>query len=380
MHFFWLISALYFHPLVSFNSFVQRLKRFARSSLHFRLIAMSSFLRFSRSYLNLLALSGAIAILGGGCQMLPPLLESSEPSGELASQPATTNAELAPPAETAPDAATDDKPEASSTSSSSPNAASPSTSATAPPPAADPFPDAINQASSAFNLSQSAQSRDDWRLVANRWQQAITTMTTVPASSPNHGTAQQKLTEYRRNLTYAQQQAAAPLPERSPGRVIEVPIASSSSSSPAASSSIPAAPQRSQSNAAPAPSPSEGRVYRAPIVRRSGGTPVVLVTFNNNQPFEMIVDTGASGTVITQPVARALGIQAVGETSVATASANNVTFQLGYVDSMEVGGSRRGRMLVAIAGPSLDTGLLGHDFFGRYDVTVRQDVVEFRER
>jgi hypothetical protein len=32
---------------------------------------------------------------------------------------------------------------------------------------------------------------------------------------------------------------------------------------------------------------------------------------------------------------------------------------------------------VAIAGEELETGLLGHDFFGNYDVTIRRDVIEF---
>ncbi|MGB3494427.1 MAG: retropepsin-like aspartic protease [Elainellaceae cyanobacterium] len=333
---------------------------------------MSSILRFSRFSTRFLALYSAIAILGGGCQMVAPLINAPESSSDTNAQPTAVNGEPDTSAEVSSTAQPEDETIAASTDSSPPANAAPATATAPPTPAVDPFPNAINQASAAFTLSQSAQSQDDWRLVANRWQQAIETMTTVPAASPNHGAAQQKLTDYRRNLTYARQQAAMPLPERAPGRIIEVPVASSSPP--------PITPQPSQPTPAPTPSSSGGRVYSAPIVSRSGGTPVVLVTFNGSQPFEMIVDTGASGTVITQSVAIALGVRPVGETSVATASSNNVTFQLGYVDSMEVGGSRQGRTLVAIAGPSLDIGLLGHDFFGRYDVTVRQDVVEFRER
>ena len=44
-------------------------------------------------------------------------------------------------------------------------------------------------------------------------------------------------------------------------------------------------------------------VFRVPIKRRSGKTPVIDVTFNGNQVFEMILDTGASGTLITQQMA-----------------------------------------------------------------------------
>ncbi len=342
---------------------------------------MSSLLRFPRSYIHVLALSSAIAILGGGCQLLSPLSGSTQSTSELDSPSAVASAEIESPEELATTSASSNEAVASSTSSPNTDNPAASGSAATTPPADDPFPDAINQASSAFSLSQAAQSRDDWRLVANRWQQAIAAMTAVPASSPNHGQAQQKLTEYRRNFTYAQQQAATPLPEPAPGRIVEVPVASSSPTpAPSRPAATPRPPQPEPRTARTTPPAAEGRVYLAPIVRRSGGTPVVSVTFNGRQRFDMIVDTGASGTVITQPMARALGIAPVGETRVATASANNVTFQLGYVNSMEVGGSQRGRMRVAIAGPSLDIGLLGHDFFGGYDITVRQDVVEFRER
>jgi predicted aspartyl protease len=260
-------------------------------------------------------------------------------------------------------------------SSSSANVVEPAetaSSASVTSPATDPYPEAINRASSAFNLGQSAQSRDDWRLVANRWEQAIDLMASVPASSPNHATAQAKLSEYRRNLSVAQQQASRPTPSAAatPGRVVTVAPDGTT------------APFLPYGQTSPNTAPSSGgdRVYQAPIVRRAGGTPVIMVTFNGNQPFEMIVDTGASGTVITQRMANALGVVPVGQTRVATASASSATFLLGRVSSVEVDGVSAQNVVVAIAGPELSTGLLGHDFFGNYDVTVRQNVVEFRER
>ena len=63
-----------------------------------------------------------------------------------------------------------------------------------------------------------------------------------------------------------------------------------------------------------------------------------------------------------------------------TASARAVEFPLGYVDSIGVGGAVAKDVAVAIAGPELETGLLGHDFFGDYDVTIKRDIVEFRPR
>ena len=43
-------------------------------------------------------------------------------------------------------------------------------------------------------------------------------------------------------------------------------------------------------------------VYRVPIKRRLASTPVIDVTFNGKK-FEMILDTGASSTLITQRIA-----------------------------------------------------------------------------
>lgn len=242
--------------------------------------------------------------------------------------------------------------------------------ATEPSPIAaqpDPYNQAIDRASSAFRISQSAQSQDDWQLVANRWQQAIDLMAAVPTSSPNHAEAQSKLSEYRRNLTYAQQQVNRPI-DSSPSVARVVPATPSTAEVPSTAST--ATPSRS----------GDRRVFQAPIVRRSGGTPIIQVTFNGGSTFEMIVDTGASGTLITQRMAAALNVVPVGQATVDTASARGVSFPLGYVRSIEVDGAVAQNVLVAVAGPELDVGLLGHDFFGNYDVTIRQNMVEFRER
>ncbi|NET30610.1 MAG: hypothetical protein F6K19_01225 [Cyanothece sp. SIO1E1] len=241
---------------------------------------------------------------------------------------------------------------------------------------------AIDRASSAFTISQSARSPGDWQLVAGRWQQAINLMQTVPAASPYRPLAKEKVGEYQRNFKYAQQRAdqlaAAPtanvpvvVSPRSTKRNDTVAASGANSSSPNGGSS-----QRSSSSDAP----NRPGVYQAQILRRIGGTPVIEVTFNGNQTFEMIVDTGASGTLITQEMANKLGVQPVGDAKISTASANDVRFPLGYVDSVAVNGVVAQNVLVAIANPELQVGLLGQDFFGRYDLTIRENTIEFSER
>jgi predicted aspartyl protease len=243
----------------------------------------------------------------------------------------------------------------------------------------------IDRASSAFVLSRSAQSQDDWSLVARRWQQAIDFMSAVPASSPSYSQAQTKVKEYRTNLTYAQQQAnrsttANPSDNRvtirsQPVTILPPPVAPSPVAPPVAAAARPPIAPPSPSQTA-----TQQRTFYAPIVRREGNTPVIQVTFNAAQTFDMILDTGASGTLITDRMAQLLGVVPVAATRVDTASESGVIVPLGYVNSIEVNGATTQNVMVAIAGPQLSTGLLGHDFFGHYDVTIREHEVVFRER
>ncbi|MBE8966157.1 retroviral-like aspartic protease family protein [Nostocales cyanobacterium LEGE 12452] len=236
-----------------------------------------------------------------------------------------------------------------------------------------------DKAVGAWSISQSAQSPDDWKLVASQYQEAIALMQKVRRKSPEFAIAQTKITEYRRQVKYAQQQAnPRPVAVREPQKIVVV--VPQRETTPKFT-----LPPRETKPLSPVPGlpssavviPDEA-VFTAPIKRRIGGTPIVEVTFNGQQQFEMIVDTGASGTVITQEMANALGVVTVGKAKANTASSRAVEFPVGYVNSMAVGGVMVNKIPVAIAGAELETGLLGHDFFGNYDVTIKRNVVEFR--
>ncbi|AVH71062.1 hypothetical protein [Nostoc sp. 'Lobaria pulmonaria (5183) cyanobiont'] len=69
---------------------------------------------------------------------------------------------------------------------------------------ADTFREAVSKAINAANLTQSAKSPDEWKIVVSQWQAAIALMKAVPSSSPNYVVAQQKISEYQRNFNYAQ--------------------------------------------------------------------------------------------------------------------------------------------------------------------------------
>jgi predicted aspartyl protease len=120
-------------------------------------------------------------------------------------------------------------------------------------------------------------------------------------------------------------------------------------------------------------------ISEIPIIGREGGTPIINVTFNGNEVFPMILDTGASGTLITQSMATTLGVAPVSQATFATAN-GYVMLDVGFVSSIEIGDARINNASVAIATSDLEVGLLGHDFFGSFDIMIREEVVEFRPR
>lgn len=115
------------------------------------------------------------------------------------------------------------------------------------------------------------------------------------------------------------------------------------------------------------------RVFQAKIKHRQAGTPVIDVTFNGKQKFEMLLDTGATQTTITQEMANALKVVPVGTAVAHIANGDVVQFPLGRVASIEVGGATAIDSMVLIG----SVPLLGQNFLGSYDITIKRDVVEF---
>jgi len=118
---------------------------------------------------------------------------------------------------------------------------------------------------------------------------------------------------------------------------------------------------------------------RVQIKRRDGGVAVIDVLFNRKQRFEMAVDSGASVTVITRPMAAALGLTSadVIERAVFMTANGKIVMPIVYLDALAVGGLMTTRVPVAIAGPDMTIGLLGQDFLRNYDVSFKGNVIEF---
>jgi predicted aspartyl protease len=102
---------------------------------------------------------------------------------------------------------------------------------------------------------------------------------------------------------------------------------------------------------------------------------VIDVTFNG-RTFEMVLDTGASSTLITRDMANALKLKPIGYREVVIADGSTVRMAVSTVQSVSTGGANIKNLQVTIADKA-DVGLLGHDFFGRYDVKIKRNVVEF---
>ncbi|MBD2777299.1 retropepsin-like aspartic protease family protein [Iningainema tapete] len=281
------------------------------------------------------------------------------------------------------------------------NSASPTPEAT-PQLDIDPssYENGLDKAAGAVSISKSAYSTEDWQLVVSQYQNAIAFMKQVKADNIYFANAQKKIKEYQRQIKYAKRQATR-LVKVTPPQELEPVVVAVPQPSPTIAPSVQPKvdcnditqrtnnrqcpsllAKRKQSVPIPVPPPEfltqQPQVFTVPIKRRVGGTPIIEVTFNGIERFEMIVDTGASGTVITQEMASILAVTPVGKAKANTASSKAVEFQIGYVNSVEVGGLTVNQLAVAIAGAELDTGLLGHDFFGKYDITIKRDVVEFR--
>jgi hypothetical protein len=71
----------------------------------------------------------------------------------------------------------------------------------------DTFERAIDKGKIAAQLTKTAQTKDEWKIVVNRWEQAIRLLENVPTSSRNYPMAQQKIIQYQIHREFARQNA-----------------------------------------------------------------------------------------------------------------------------------------------------------------------------
>ncbi len=210
---------------------------------------------------------------------------------------------------------------------------------------------ALTKADAARTISQSAASKDDWMLVANSLQGSVEILKSIDPTSPQSNLAAKILPEYEQQLAIARQKADT---------FLSKPVQNLASTSQVTSSS-------------------SLDIFTIPIQKKLGGVPLIEVTFNDNHQVQMLLDTGASNTLLTAAVATQLQIQPSGTAQAKTAN-GTVNFQVGNVDKIRFGAGEVKNIRVAIGQNDLPYGLLGHDVYDGYDITIKESSIEFRKR
>jgi predicted aspartyl protease len=108
------------------------------------------------------------------------------------------------------------------------------------------------------------------------------------------------------------------------------------------------------------------------------GRPVVQATLGGRGPFPFVLDTGASGAVISATFAKAKGLEAIGRAGVASPGSPTVTdVELFQIDRLELGGARVSGLVAAgvdLSGPFPGAddpiGVLSAGMFSGYLVTI----------
>ena len=174
------------------------------------------------SYRNLAYIKGIVTDIVANSQSLiatttpqttEPLINSEPPpAAQIESSPE-------PPPAAQIESSPEPSPEAEIESSPEPPPEAEIESSPEPPPEAeieppteplvnsDPFAEAVRKATEAANLTQTAQSQQDWETISKNWQLASQLMQQVPFNDPNYLTAQDRAVLYYNNYNYSQTMA-----------------------------------------------------------------------------------------------------------------------------------------------------------------------------
>lgn len=243
-----------------------------------------------------------------------------------------------------------------------------SVKANRPPTISPLYQQAIATAQRATQLSKQAKSAEDWQGVMQQWQASIALMKQIPANDANHAAAVQSLDLLNEGVSRSQVELQRIRENNQNQENIQA-------AQLRATQALEETTQRLKEKVDP-PTSSKPRTYQATIKSYKSGIPVIDVTFNGSLSFEMMVDTGASSTMITESMSKVLNVETVTYVTANTPS-GETKFPVGYVNSIAVGKNSVQEIPVAI-GP---VALLGHDFFGDCNISIKRDqnIVEFSQ-
>jgi clan AA aspartic protease (TIGR02281 family) len=258
-----------------------------------------------------------------------------------------------------------------STSPPSPVASPTDTAALNASIANDRYKDALNIAAAARAVSETALAKEDWSLVADRWQESISQLKAIPKNSINYPLAMKILPQFQQNLSYARQKAAN----------FKAPKADQPISDLKKADSTKKISKTDQNTDSPVVITKSEQItsFSLPIISKNNNVPIVEVVINGSDRIPMMLDTGASKTLLTKGVAERLKLVSSGKTKAKTAN-GNAEFDTVKLDSVEFGQGKVTDLSVAVGDNSLNYGLLGHDVYQGYDITLTEDSVQFKKR
>ncbi|NEQ96403.1 MAG: tetratricopeptide repeat protein [Cyanothece sp. SIO2G6] len=123
----------------------------------------------------------------------------------------------------------------------------------------------------------------------------------------------------------------------------------------------------------------EANTFRVPIKYNQEGRIVLAVTFNNAQTMDMVMDTGASITVVSESMARSLNLVPTESMYCRVADGRAVRASVGLVRSLALGPAEVKHVRVAVLSERRG-GLLGQNFLWQYDVRILQTELELMRR
>jgi clan AA aspartic protease (TIGR02281 family) len=235
----------------------------------------------------------------------------------------------------------------------------------------DRYQDALNTAAAARAVSETAMAKEDWSLVADRWQESISQLKAVPKNSINYPLAMKILPQFQQNLSHARQKAAnfkAPKADQ--------PVSDLKKSDP--NKRVSKTDQVTDSQVVITKVEQSGS-FSLPIISKNNDVPVVEIVINGRDRIPMMLDTGASKTLLTKGVAERLKLVSQGKTKAKTAN-GTAEFDTVKLDSVEFGQGKVTDLSVAVGDNNLNYGLLGHDVYKGYDITLAEDNVQFKKR
>jgi clan AA aspartic protease (TIGR02281 family) len=235
----------------------------------------------------------------------------------------------------------------------------------------DRYQDALNTAAAARAVSETAMAKEDWSLVADRWQESISQLKAVPKNSINYPLAMKILPQFQQNLSHARQKSANFKTPKA-----DQPISDLKKSDP--SKKISKTDQVTDSQVVITKVEQSGS-FSLPIISKNNDVPVVEIVINGHDRIPMMLDTGASKTLLTKGVAERLKLVSQGKTKAKTAN-GTAEFDTVKLDSVEFGQGKVTDLSVAVGDNNLNYGLLGHDVYKGYDITLAEDNVQFKKR